>query len=63
MLCESEAFFRLDGCPHVANELLSLLVALPDPGGVLKQGGQSHQGVVGPDHASQNPHWETGEVV
>lgn len=52
MLCEPEPVFGLNSNPGIPNELLSLLVALPDPGGLLKQGDQGHQGVIGSDHPS-----------
>ena len=63
MLCESEPFFRLNSRPHIADELLGFLIALPDPGGLLKQGHQRHQGVIRSDHASQNTQRERVEVV
>ena len=63
MLCEPEPLLGLNSCPDIANELLSLLVAPSDPGGLFQQGHKGHQGVVGPDHASQDPQRKKIEVV
>lgn len=46
VLCQPEPILGLESRPYIADELLSLLVAPPDPGGVLQQGYQGHQGVI-----------------
>ena len=63
MLGESEALLGLNRCPHVADELLSLLVAAPDPGGVFKQGYQCHEGIIGSDHTGQHTQGQRVKVV
>lgn len=63
MLSQPEPVSGLHTCPHIAYELLSLLVAPPDPGGVFQQGHQGHEGVIGPHHARQQAQGKHPQVV
>jgi len=63
MLCKPQSVSGFHSRPHIADELLSLLVAPPRPRGVLQQRHQGHQGVVGPHHTGQHSQWQYVQVV
>lgn len=63
MLSQPQPVLGLHSCPHIANVFLHLPVAPSDPRGVLKEGYESHEGIIGFDHACHNAKGQDINVV